>query len=182
MAVNYAVATQYGPGQLFAAPYGTALPTTLSSTLDPAFIALGATVDGSTFTYQIQTSPLMIEESYRPVKVATTGVTETLVFNLAELTHNHLKAAFNGGIVTAGAVTASFAPPAPGTETRLSIVWQSDDALQRWYYTKCINTSSVAIARRKAPNFTSIPFSMALEAPTSGQDPWHYFLDASLNV
>ena len=182
MAVNYAVATQYGPGVLYAAPYGTAVPTSISSVLDPAFITLGATVDGSTFSYQIQTADLMIEESYRPVKVATTGILETLTFNLAEYTANHLSAAFNGGFVAAPTGGAAFTPPAPGTESRLTIAWVSDDGLQRWYYKKCINTGTVAIQHRKAPNFTAIAFSMRLENPTDGTAPWGYFLSSSLNV
>lgn len=173
---------RYGPGKIYAAPFGTAVPTSLSSTLDPAFILLGNTVDGSTFTYQIQTADLMIEESYVATAVAATGVTETLAFNLADYTANHLNAAFNNGIVASPSGNASVTAPALNNETRLSIVWVSDDGLERWYWRKCINTGSVALARRKAPNVTTIAFNMRVEDPLGGLTRWDGFLDSTLNI
>lgn len=173
---------RFGPGTLYAAPYGTAVPTSVSSALDPAFVAMGNTFDGNTFTYQIQTADLMIEESYFATETAPTGVQETLTFNLSDYTANHLSMAYNQGFTASPVGPATIVSPTLQSETRLTIVWQSNDANERWYYRKCHNTGAVTVQRRKAPNQTVIAFSMRIEDPLGGLSRWGAFFSTALNI
>lgn len=162
-------ALQFGPGTLFIAPLGTTEPTDLTTALVAGWVSLGYTEEGSQFSYAVATSPVAVAEEYDPLRVLTTGRTLRVEFALSEVTATNLKRALNGGTLTTAAGVSTFDPPAPGTETRTMLLWQSDDVTERWIYRQCFQDAGTTLARRKAPTNATIPMGFALEKPTGVQ-------------
>ena len=79
-------------GYLFWAPLLSAEPTNTVSgskftdAWPGAWISLGATEDGSEFTYETKLEAISVAEFFDPIKWATTERTGTFAFNLADFT------------------------------------------------------------------------------------------------
>ena len=122
------------PGFLFYAPVGTTEPanTVLASKFsDPwpvAWVNLGATMDGSEFSYATTVSPIHVSEFLDPIRQVPTGRMGKVTFALASYTATNLKFALNGGITTVTGTTATTLtkvnPPIPGQEVRTMIGWE----------------------------------------------------------
>lgn len=171
------------PGALFIAPLGTALiaSTVAGSvfTIDwstvPAWIALGATADGTEFSYKTDVAPIEVAEFLDPVQYATTGRSGTIAFALANNGAANYNRALNGGVgvlaPTAGTgATASYdvVPPTPGSEVRCMIGWESLDHTQRLYCYQTIQGGEIKEAYKKAPAIATIPCTFNMEIPASG--------------
>jgi hypothetical protein len=169
------------PGMLWIAPVGTTDPTNTVTggvfTDDPAvaFIPLGATVDGTTFSYQTTVAPLTVAEFLDPVQYATTDRAGSLAFNLASATLSNYQRAMNGGIAALTALSGTgatslfkFEPPAPGTETRCMILWESTDRTARLLARQCIQGGNIQSVFKKAPEIAAIPCTFNFEIPSSG--------------
>lgn len=170
---------QLGPGILHVAPIGTTEPTSASATLPSAWREIGWTEEGSTFTYELTTEDVPVAEEFDPVKVATTARTVTVAFQMAQSTRENLALALNAG-ANADNDGSSFEPPTPGSETRVMIVWTSDDSepARRWIFRRCFQSGSVEMARQKAPNKTLLPVEFRLEKP-EGSAPFKVFPNAN---
>lgn len=162
---------QYGPGILKYAPLGSTEPVDLTTAWDAAWINLGYTKDGSTFTVQVSTSPVTVAEELEVVKNVTTGRTATLTFNASELLAKNLKLMMNGGTITTGSGIVTFDPPALGAEVRVMLGWESETADERWIYRQCLQGGSAAINRQNGANNVQLPMTFSLEKPNSLQ-PW----------
>ncbi len=172
-------ALSLGPGRLFDAPLGTALPVDLDDALDPAFTFIGYTEEGSEFSYEISSDPVEVAESLDPVFYRTTGRNGTVTFAMAENTVKNLTRAFNGGNVTRTASGAlQYEPPEPGTETRRVLIFESEDGQERWVYPQVFQGGSVSLARRKGADKVTIPVEFRLEKPATGGTPFRaYYAD-----
>jgi hypothetical protein len=114
------------PGYLWMAPLGTAEPTTavvagkFSDALPAAWVPLGATTEGSTFSYSTSIEAIRVAEYFDPIKYSTTERNGSIAFNLANFTLSNWKRALNGGVAaltstgTTGTELTTFEPPAPG--------------------------------------------------------------------
>jgi hypothetical protein len=174
-----------GPGFLYYAPLGTSLPanTVAGSVFTDAWTSpwvwLGTSTTGSVWHYNITTSPIEVAEILDPIAFPTTGRTATVDFNLASYTATNLGRALNGATLT---VTGSSAttltqidPPAPGTETRFMLGWESLDATIRKIAFQVINSGDIAETFAKAPAFTDIPFNVSCEVPSSPNVPFRTY-------
>ncbi len=169
-------ALSLGPGRLFDAPLGTALPADLDDALDAAFKFIGYTEEGSEFSYEISSDPVEVAESLDPVFYRTTGRNGSVTFAMAENTVKNLTRAFNGGDVTrtpSGAL--AYTPPEPGTETRRVLIFESEDGQERWVYPQVFQGGSVSLARRKGADKVTIPVEFRLEKPANGGAPFKAF-------
>lgn len=170
------------PGWLFWAPTGTAQPTyastssAFSDAWPVAWLPLGATVEGSTLSYEINVEKMSVAELFDPVAYATTERTGTLAFALADFKLTNLKRAMNGGVITttgsAGTTINTYALPTPGTETRCMLGWESQDSTVRVVILQALNSGTVEMAFQKAPDFSQIPFEFSMEIPTGGTAPF----------
>lgn len=170
------------PGWLFWAPLGTPEPThtvtggVFSDAWPAAWLPLGATVEGSTLSYETTTEAMTVAEIFDPVKYATTGRSGSLAFALAQFSLTNLKRAMNGGTITTtgtGATTMnSFAFPTPGQETRAMLGWESSDSTVRIIILQALNSGTVEMAFQKAPDFTRIPFEFNMELPAGASQPF----------
>lgn len=173
-------AVSVGPGLLYIAAIGSAEPTTGSSAWDAAFIPLGLTTAGHTFTTEGAFGDVDAAELLDPVLVAETGRTITVAFNLLEITAKHLQAAHNGGNVTTNSGYVKFEPPVLGQATPVMLGWDALDNSERILWRKCLATGSIALARAKAPAATNIPVSYRVLPPDDGTSaPFSHWLAAA---
>lgn len=167
-------------GYLFWAPLGTTEPVNtvanskFTDTWPVAWISLGATEDGSQFSYEVNVEAITVAEFFDPIKYSTTSRTGTFAFNLADWTLANFKRALNGGTLavvgTGTGVTQlnSYIPPAPGAEIRCMLGWESLDNTVRLIVYQTINGGTVQSAFKKAPDMALIPCEFNFEIPTSG--------------
>ena len=167
---------QFGAGRLWIAPLGTAEPTDPTTAPAVAWTDLGYTEDGSQFGSAVTSENIFVAEELDPIKVGVTGRVSTLAFSLAQITATNLKRAYNGGTVTTALGVTTFDPPAIGAEIRTMLMWDADDATERWIFRQCFQTGSAEIPRRKAPAKAVIPVTFTLEKPT-GLQPFRAIFD-----
>lgn len=166
------------PGVLFWAPLGTAEPTSVvaasvfTDTWPVAWIALGATDNGSAFKWKTKFDKIEVAEFLDPLKYVSSGREGSIAFALASINATNLKRSLNGGnlVVTGSAATtlSTYTPPAAGAETRCMIGWESLDSTERLICYQCINTGEVSIQRKKGKDNATIPIEFSLEIPSSG--------------
>jgi len=168
------------PGYLFWAPLATAEPTNtvagsaFTDAWPAAWINLGATADGSAFSYETSVEPIKVAELLDPVKYQTTERMGNISFALASLTLANLKRVLNGGILTVvgtGATTmSSYTPPAPGAEVRSMIGWESLDATIRLIAYQCLQGGDIALDFKASSSaeYTTISAQFNFEIPSSG--------------
>lgn len=175
-----------GPGILYGAPLGTALPTNTVTAgkfaADPwggAWAPLGATDEGSEFSDSLSTEAVEVAESYYAVQWASTGREATWSTMLAEINKTNLKAALNGGTSattgTAGTSLTEVGPPTVGSETRQMLGWQSADDTVRFIGYQVLNTGDLALAFRKGADKSTLSMEWRLEKPSATQ-PWVMYL------
>lgn len=172
------------PGYLWMAPLGTAEPTTtvaaskFTDALPAAWVPLGATTEGSTFSYSTSVEAIRVAEYFDPIKYSTTERNGTIAFNLANFTLSNWKRALNGGVAaltstgTAGTEVTTFEPPAPGSEVRVMLMWESTDSTVRLLVRQGIQGGEVSSAFQKAPAIAAIPCTFNMEIPSSGVQPF----------
>lgn len=173
-------ALSLGPGRLYVAPVGTAAPTNLTTALDPAWVSVGYTEEGSEFAYELETEGVEVAEELDPLYFRTTGRSGTVSFAMVENTARTLAIAFNGGNVseagTDGSVT--YTPPEPGAEERRSLIFESEDGEERWHWPQVFQGGSVSVARRKGAEKATLPVEMRVEK-RSGEPPFRVILDGA---
>lgn len=171
------------PGFLWIAPLGTAAPTNtvtagvFSDSVDVAWIPLGATTEGSNFSYASTVEAIRVAELFDPVRYVTTERTGSIAFNLADWTLSNYRRALNGGIAaltptgSAGSELTTLEPPDPGEEVRSMILWESTDSTVRLMLRQCLQGGEVSTAFAKAPDVAAIPCTFNIETPATGK-PW----------
>lgn len=174
------------PGYLFAAPLLSAVPanTVVASKFTDAWpvawVPLGATADGSEFSYSIKTAPIAVAEFFDPIAYKTTDRTSSFTMNLADYTAAHLALAMNGATLTVLSGTTSttstkLVPPVPGSEVRTMIGWESLDNTVRVVCFQALQSGDLKMTVKKAPNLTDIPCTFDLEVPAGGHPFETYF-------
>jgi|SRR5882672_124320 len=168
-------------GYLFIAPLLSTKPTNtvagsvFTDAWPAAWLPLGATQEGSTFSYEIGIEAITVAEFFDPIRQATVERSGSFAFNLASYTADSLSRAFNKGAAVVTATSGSgatalytVAPPAVGAEVRVMLGWESLDNSIRMVVDQCINGGTVESAFQKAPNFSVIPCQFNFEVPVSG--------------
>lgn len=172
------------PGFLWIAPLATAAPTNtvtagkFSDTVAAAWLPLGATTEGSNFSYSTTVEPARVAEFFDPVKYFTTERMGSIAFNLANWTLSNYRRAMNGGVAaltatgTSGQELTTLEPPDPGSEVRCMLLWESTDATVRLMLRQTIQGGEIASAFNKAPNIAAIPCTFNMEIPVGSTKPW----------
>jgi len=169
------------PGFLWVAPLGTAAPTNtvtagkFSDTVAAAYIPLGATTEGSTFTYGTEVKAIEAAEFFDPIRYATVSRSGSISFALMNFTLSNYRRALNGGIAAlvptgvAGSELTVFEPPDPGTEVRSMLLWESTDSTVRMLFRQVLQGGEIETAFGKAPSVAAIPCTYNLEVPSVGK-------------
>jgi hypothetical protein len=182
-----------GPGTLYAAPLGTAEPTSASGTWGTGWQKLGYTAGGSTFSSTATSSPVTPEEEIYAVRNTVTDMTADLTFNLAELTASNLLLALNAGTGTGVQATSyttlsdgsiKVEPPDPGNEARIMLGWDAvsnggapTDPGYRLIVRQCFQTGNLSIARVKGNTLTTFACTFSAEKP-AGLQPFAFIFGA----
>ena len=171
------------PGFLWIAPLGTAAPTNtvtagvFSDAVAAAWLPLGATQEGSSFSASTEVEPIEVAEFFDPIRYATTGRSSSIAFALASWTLSNFQRAVNGGVAAlvpsgaAGSELTTLEPPDPGDEVRCMVLWESTDATVRVLIRQAIQGGETSTEFRKAPTYATIPCTFNVEVPDSGK-PW----------
>ncbi len=175
------------PGFLFVAPLASTLPTNtvlgskFTDSWPAAWVPLGATTEGSTFSYSTTVEAIMVAEFFDPIKYATTERSGNIAFNLADFTLKNYKLALNGGIgaiaPTTGTGTTAlydYEPVAPGNEVRVMVGWESTDATMRLILRQTLQGGEVSSAFQKAPSIAAIPCTFNMEMPVGATAPFKW--------
>lgn len=181
---------QVGPGYLWYAPLGTTPPDSTAVTASKftsawatGWVWMGMTTGGSTFHYNITTSPVEAAESFDPIAIYTTARTGSVEFALEDFVATKFAWALNGATktVTGATTTAStkVTPPTPGNEARFMLGWESFNGDRRAFAYQCINTGDISIAFQKAPNESTIPFNVQCEISPTYNAPFDFYFAGS---
>lgn len=169
------------PGFLWIAPLGTAAPTNtvtagkFSDAIAAAYLPLGATTEGSEFSYSTDVEAIEVAEFLDPVSFATVGRSGSVAFALANWTLSNYRRALNGGVAAlvptgvSGSELTTLEPPDPGTEVRSMLLWESTDATVRMLFRQVLQGGEITSEFRKAPDIASVPCTFNLEVPTAGK-------------
>lgn len=174
MADFHPAAVRFGkPGKLYIAALGTAEPTNVSTAWNAAFVPLGYTDEGSTFTSELSTEDVQVAEELEPIAVATTGRVTAVNVALAELTQRNLSIALNGGtIVTPDGQNWTFEPPDMGNETRYMLGWDAsaDPSTNdlRFLFRRVLTVGNLDLGNRKGAEKATLSVTFRLEKPADG--------------
>lgn len=159
---------QLGPGRLYVAVVGTAMPASASAALPSGtFIPLGYTEAGTTVTIEVTRDPINVAEELDPVDYVNSARSVKMEVALAEVTRKRLALALAMGTAELdNAAVLDF--PDPSTPSLgMMLVWDSaedptDVALdnRRWIVPKMIPSGSIAIARQKSPAKSTLPLTL----------------------
>jgi len=175
-----------GAGYLYYSALGTSLPTNtvVGSVFTDAWPGgwnlFGVTKNGHEFDYSITVDETDAAEYFDPLQYATTARTSGMKFELQLISITLLSKALNGGTATvvSGSGTTQlnkFTPPAPGSEVRIQIGWESTDNTERLVMEQAFQIGSLAISRNKgASNNATLPLEFRGEVAASGF-PFQYF-------
>ena len=166
-----------GPGYLFMAPLGSTLPTDLTTAWDAAWVPLGYTAEGSTFSIEPNFESITVAEELEEIDVVETGRIYTINYALAQITAANLQAAQNGGTITTGTGIVTYTPPVPGDVTHRMLGWESVAGDERIAWKKCVQTGNVSIARQKAPNMATIPQTWRAVKPDDASEPYVWIME-----
>lgn len=177
-----------GPGFLYWAPLGTAIPTnTVAGSVftddwPAAWLLFGATDDGSEFSYKPSTDDVEVAEYYDPPAIVSTGREISITFDLAQVHMTNFKRALNGGTITTTGTGATalnkYTAPKVGQEIRGMIGWESQDSTERLIGYQCFQTGEVKISRKKGAAKATIPTEWRFEIPAGGE-PFEYYTAGS---
>lgn len=180
--------TLIDPGYLFIAPLASTLPTMAAagSTYDAdawpvAWVPVGATEDGSEFSYEMTVEPIMVAELFNAIQYAPTGVSSSISFAMADFTLHKLRRAMNASTsavttVSGAAATLSskLAPPGPTAIIRHMIGWESLDHTLRLIGTQALNGGQMSISNKRAPSKATIATTWNFEQPAAG-DAFNFY-------
>lgn len=175
-------AVKVGPGLIYVAPIGTTEPTNGTATLPSAWLPVGYTEEGHTFTPETTLENVEVAEELDPVKVVATKRESMFEFSCAEFTVTNLAIAYNGGTIGSPANgLVDIEPPDLGDEARLMVMWQSDELDSALLLRRVVSAGAIAQQRKKAPDKVLIPIQFRLEIPTDGATPWKHWVSSALS-
>lgn len=167
------------PGYIYYAPLGSTLPTNtvagsvFTDTWPVAWIPLGQTSGGSTWTMSLTVAEIDSAELIDPLAYRTTARAAKMECALLNVTATNLSRALNGATITVtGSTTTTLSalvPPAPGSEVRAMVGFESLDSTVRAIGYQCINSGDIAVVFAKSPSAATIPFTFNFEKPSSTQ-------------
>jgi hypothetical protein len=184
--------TSLGPGILYRFVIGSTLPTMaatankFSDAWPVAYIPVGVTRDGTTFSYETTSEDIIVAEYLDPLDTFTTGRNIGVSFDLARILDASYKLAFNGGTTstvsgTGATLVSKLSPPTVGNEVKTGIAWESQDGTQRYFGYECLQAGNITWAANKAPNYQSLPLSFKVTQPDSG-DPFNLFFAGTSRI
>lgn len=177
-------AIDVGPGLLYIAPIGTAVPTTPdTATWDVAWIELGYTDAGSEFKVEPTVDDVRVAEEYDAVRSILTQTNSTVQMALAQVTAYNLQVAFGGGTIATATGIVTFEPPANGTGLQFAMLgWAAQDGSEAIIWRKVQPNGSLDLKREAGAAKATIPVTFKVLAPGGTTKPWIWLADATAHA
>lgn len=144
---------------------GTATIVAATDTITSSVAHALAVGDKVIFGAMTNAAPIVAGQLYY-VKTVPTSTTLTISATLGgavlDITTDGSSASISKSLGT-----VKFEPPAPGSEVRTALGWESQDHFERWVWRKALNTGDVKVARKKAPDKSTIPMEFHTEVVTN---------------
>jgi hypothetical protein len=167
-----------GPGALYIAPYGTALPEDFDDTLNAAFTEVGFTTSGHEFTFSTEKQEIKVAERLRPIRYQAGSTSATWVFTMAQYSPDNIQLAVPGATVTstAGGSVKVTLPKTAGTE-RYTIVHKSESGEVVHVLVKCMlsMTGSSTFSAVDSADVAGIQVEASIEENSAGDDAFILF-------
>lgn len=172
-----------GPGRLYYAPLGTTEPASCSAALPSAWKVIGYTDAGSTVETELTSEAVEVAEELDPIRFVQTRRATRITFAMAEATVARLALAYGAGAGRADDATG-FEFPSPDNIVGIMLVWDKKDVVTagdspRWVFRQCTPSGTIAAARQKAPQKSTLPVTFNCELPTGQSSPVKVFPSAT---
>jgi hypothetical protein len=183
-------AIQTGPGRIYYAPLGTAIPSfaAVSSIFSPTWtnwLDAGPTDAGMTYTEATETADIRVAESKYPVRTVTTSKSSRVAFVANHITDLIWKLAMNGGsTVVTGATTTKhveYSPPLADAEVRVMLAFQSNGNDEIIVWPQVFNVGTVEYVRGTFETKAGLSMEFNAEIPATGYTtPYKRFTSGAL--
>lgn len=183
---------QSGPGRLYYAPLGTAIPTITAAASKIAatwtsWVQVGSTDAGITYTESAETADINVAESLYPIRTVTTGKSSRVSGTLNEISDLNWKLVMNGGTPTVSGTGATklttYVPPLVGAEVRVMLAFVDNLDTEAIVWPQCFNVGSVEYVRGSYETKAGLSFEFNAEIPASGYTtPYQRFTAGALSV
>lgn len=192
MAVNTVTSglIESGPGKIYYAPLGTAIPTITAAASKVAatwtnWVNPGSTDAGITYTESVETADIKVAESLYPVRTVTTGKSSRIAFVMSEISDLNWKLACNGGTITTSGTGATklntYVPPLVGSEVRVMLAFVSNLDTEIIVWPQVFNVGNVEYVRGTYEAKAGLSVEFNAEIPATGYTtPYQRFTAGSL--
>lgn len=181
---------QTGPGRIYTAPLGTAIPTITAASSKIAatwtsWVQLGSTDAGMTYTESADTADIKVAESLYPIRTVTTSKSSRVAFTMNEISDLNWKVAMNGGTITTSGSGATklntYVPPLAGAEVRIMMAFVDYLDTEAIVWPQVFNVGSVEYARGTLETKAGLPCEFNAELPATGYTtPYQRFTAGAL--
>ena len=192
MAVNSVTSNliESGPGKIYYAPLGTAIPTITAASSKVAatwtsWVSPGSTDAGITYTESVETADINVAESLYPVRTVTTGKSSRISFVMNEISDLNWKLACNGDTITTSGSGATklntYVPPLVGSEVRVMLAFQANTDLEIIVWPQVFNVGNVEYVRGNYETKAGLSVEFNAEIPATGYTtPYQRFTAGAL--
>jgi len=173
-----------GPGRIYYAAVGTTTPISASAALPSAdWVPVGYTEDGSELEISVTTEGVEVEEELLPVLYSSTKAEVKFKYQAAEATLPNLAVAVGAGAGYSAAAT-TFKFPSPADLVAVKLVWDSHEdpttsGNRRIVFLKAYAVGTVNVARKKAPDKSTIPSEFLCAYDETEETPFIAYTPAS---
>jgi hypothetical protein len=183
---------QSGPGRVYYAPLGTAIPTITAAASKitatwTSWVQAGATDAGITYTESAETADINVAESLYPIRTVVTGKSSRISFTLNEITDINWKLAMNGGTNTSSGAgvtkLTTYVPPLAGAEVRVMMAFVDYLDTEAIVWPQVFNVGSVEYVRGTLETKAGLSCEFNAEIPATGYvTPYQRFTAGALSL
>jgi hypothetical protein len=183
---------QSGPGRVYYAPLGTAIPAITAAVSKivatwTSWLQVGATDAGITYTESAETADITVAESLYPIRTVVTGKSSRVSFVMNEISDVNWAVAMNGGTnVSSGSGATkltTYTPPLVGAEVRIMLAFVDNLDTEAIVWPQVFNVGSVEYVRGTYETKAGLSVEFNAEIPATGYvTPYKRFTAGALSL
>jgi hypothetical protein len=165
-------------GNLWVAPFGTALPTDIDEALNGAFVDVGfLTEDGAKFTDTKTVKKIPAWQSFYQIRQIVQNREAMIEAGMQQWNEETVPLAFGGGAVVQTTNGYRYNPPDPEELDELSVVlaWADGDKNYRLVVPKCTVEDAVTFTLARS-DLALLPIKLGVVGQ-DGEEPWYLLTD-----
>jgi hypothetical protein len=183
---------QSGPGRVYYAPLGTAIPSITAAASKivatwTSWVQLGSTDAGITYTESTDTADISVAESLYPIRTVVTSKSSRISFTANEISDLTWKLAMNGGTATSSGAgvtkLTTYVPPLVGGEVRVMMSFVDNLDTEAIVWPQVFNVGSVEYVRGTYDTKAGLSMEFNAEIPATGYvTPYQRFTAGALSL